>query len=354
METVSPNLQIQFRCYKIMKIVYFSGEDWEEDYVKGKLLKDDITFFKKPIQEYPGYEDKEAEVLSVFVKSSITAEELDRFPNVKLIATRSTGFDHIDLDETSKRGIVVSNVPAYGANTVAEQTFALLLNLSRRVYESYCRVLDEGKFSPEGLRGFDLKGKTIGVVGTGNIGAHAIKMAHGFSMNIIAFDVKKSEELEKEFGVKYVEFNELLAQSDIISLHAPYNKHTHHMINMDNVEKIKNGAYLINTARGGLVETSALVRALEKGILAGAGLDVLEEEGYMVDDTELIFGEHSNPESLRTLLANQYLIDHPRVLITPHNAFNTKEAVERIIDTTIRNISSFGEGRPENIISLNK
>ncbi|VAW11816.1 D-3-phosphoglycerate dehydrogenase, partial [hydrothermal vent metagenome] len=213
-----------------MKIVYFSGEDWEEDYVRGKLIKDDITFFKAPAQDYPTYKDKEAEVLSIFVKSRICKEELDRFPNIKFISTRSTGFDHIDLKETEKRGITVSNVPAYGANTVAEQAFALLLNLSKRVYESYNRVLEEGKFTSEGLRGFDLKGKTIGVVGTGNIGANAVKMAHGFGMKILAFDIKKNEELEKKFGIEYVEFDELLSQSDIISLHAPYNEHTHHMI----------------------------------------------------------------------------------------------------------------------------
>ncbi|VAW13525.1 D-3-phosphoglycerate dehydrogenase, partial [hydrothermal vent metagenome] len=218
----------------------------------------------------------------------------------------------------------------------------------------YSRVLEEGKFTPEGLRGFDLKGKTIGVVGTGNIGANAVKIAHGFDMKIIAFDIKKNEELEKKFDIEYVEFDELLSQSDIISLHAPYNKHTHHMINADNIEKIKKGAYLINTARGGLIETKALVLGLEKGILAGAGLDVLEEEGNMVDDTELIFGEHPNPESLRILLANQYLIDHPQVLITPHNAFNTKEAIERIIDTTIENIQAFKKGAPINVINNNK
>ena len=337
-----------------MNIIYFSGEEWEKDYVIDKLLDNEITFFDKPIQEYPAQINNEAEILSVFVKSKIGGQELDRFPNVKLIATRSTGFDHIDFNETSKRGIIVSNVPAYGANTVAEHTFALLLNLSRRIYESYNRVLEEGKFSSDGLRGFDLKRKTIGVIGTGNIGAHVIKMAYGFNMNIVAFDIKKNEKMEKEFGVNYVEFDELLSQSDIITLHAPYNEHTHHMINMNNVNKIKPGAYLINTARGGLVETGALVYALEEKILEGAGLDVLEEEGYMIDDTELLFGEHPNPERLRILLANQYLIDHPSVLITPHNAFNTKEAISRIIDTSIENIQAFEKGNPVNIVKNNK
>lgn len=337
-----------------MKIIYFSREEWEEDYVRGRLLSDDITFFKGPIKDYPTYRDDSADILSVFVKSRIGKEELDRFPNLKLIATRSTGFDHIDLDEAARRGIVVSNVPFYGANTVAEHAFALLLTLSRRVYESYDRVLKEGVFSPEGLRGFDLKGKTVGIVGTGNIGSHAIRIAKGFGMNVLAFDVRRNDELARELGFEYVSFEDLLSRSDIISLHAPYNEHTHHMINAGNIETIKRGAYLINTARGGLVETRALILALERGILAGAGLDVLEEEGYMGDDTELLIEEHPNPESLRTLLANQYLIDHPRVIITPHNAFNTKEAFERIVDTTIRNIEAFEKGEPINVVTAKK
>lgn len=337
-----------------MKIIYFAREEWEEDFVRGKLPTDDITFFTGQVQDYPTYEDKEAEALCVFVKSRVGKTEMDRFPNLKLIVTRSTGFDHIDCEEAEKRGIVISNVPTYGANTVAEQAFALLLNLSRRIYESYDRVLKEGRFSPEGLRGFDLKGKTIGIVGTGNIGVHAVRMAYGFEMNILAFDIKKNEELEKNFGVKYVELDEIFAQSDIITLHAPYNKHTHHMINTGNIEKIKRGAYLINTARGGLVETRALIAALEKGIIAGAGLDVLEEEEYMGADAGLLLSDRPDPESLQTLLANQYLIDHPRVIITPHNAFNTKEAVERITNTTIENITAFESGVPINVVKNSK
>jgi len=337
-----------------MKIISFYNEEWERDYLIKKLPDVEIVFLDGTLQDHADIKDDEAEVLSVFVKSKVGAKEMDQFPNLKFIATRSTGFDHIDLTEAGKRGIVVSNVPFYGANTVAEQAFALLLNLSRRVYESYRRVLEEGSFSPEGLRGFDLKGKTIGVIGTGHIGAHMIKMAHGFDMKIIAFDVKKNEELEKEFGVRYVEFDELLAQSDIITLHAPYNTHTHHMINTDNIDKIKKGAYLINTARGGLIETKALITALEKGILAGAGLDVLEEEEYMLDDTALITEPHPNPESLCVVLANQYLIDHPGVLITPHNAFNTKGALERILDTTAENIRSFIKDEPVNIVANDK
>ncbi len=337
-----------------MKIVYFSRDDWEQDYVKGKLFSDDITFFKGTTQDHSTYEDKDAEVISVFIKSHIGKEEMDRFPNLKFIATRSTGFEHIDRDEAEKRGIVISNVPFYGANTVAEYTFALLLNISRRIYESYDRVLVKGEFSSDGLRGFDLKGKTIGVVGTGGIGSHTIKIAKGFGMNVIAFDVRHNEDLVKELDFKYVDFDELLKNSDIITLHAPDNKHTHHMINMENIDKIKKGAYLINTSRGALVETRALILALESGVLAGAGMDVLEEEEYMDDDTELLTKEHPNPEDLRIVLANQYLIDHPRVVITPHNAFNTKEALERIVETTIDNIKSFESGETINVVKNNK
>lgn len=319
--------------------------------MKERLPGHDITFLKGTVQDHPDLKDEKAEILSVFVKSHIGAQELDKFPNLKYITTRSTGFDHIDMEEVKKRNIPVSNVPFYGANTVAEQAFALLLSLSRRICESYERVVEDGNFSPEGLRGFDLKGKTIGIVGTGHIGSHAARMARGFEMDIIGYDVRENKELVAETGLRYRTFDELLAESDIITLHAPYNKHTHHMINKENIQKMKRGAYLINTARGGLVETAALVDALENGILAGAGLDVLEEEDYMLDHVALLTEPHPNPESLRTVLVNQYLIDHPNVLITPHNAFNTKGALERILNTTIENINAYAEGKLMNVVN---
>jgi D-lactate dehydrogenase len=334
-----------------MKVLSFFNEQWEHDYLRQRLAGHDITFIEGTLQDHPDLRDEEVEVLSIFIKSPIDKEELDRFPNLKFIATRSTGFDHINLEEVKNRGIIVSNVPTYGENTVAEYAFALLLNLSRRVYESYDRVLKEGSFSTEGLRGFDLNGKTIGVVGSGHIGQYAIRMAKGFQMNVIAFDVRRDEALAEELGFQYVEFDELLAQSDVITLHAPYNEHTHHMINMDNVSKIKKGAYIINTARGGLIETRALIYALANDILAGAGLDVVEEEGYMRDDLELLMAPHPNPEDLQTLLSNQYLIDHPRVIIVPHNAFNTIEAIQRILDTTCSNVKAFADGQPQNVVN---
>jgi len=333
-----------------MKIAYFYQKESEQEFFSKNLEGFEIDFVAGSIQDNPDYKNEEAEILSVFVKSQIGAEEMDRFPNLKFIATRSTGFNHIDLEEAKKRNIKISNVPTYGENTVAEHAFALLLSLSRKIYPSYERILETGNFSQEGLTGFDLKGKTIGIVGVGHIGKYAIKMAKGFGMNVIAFDVKRDEDFAREQGFEYVDFDELLQNSDIISLHVPLNPHTEHLINEENISQIKKGAYLINTSRGEVVETSALVDALEKGVLAGAGLDVLEEEGFTGNEVDLLLEDHPSSEALQTVLSNQYLIDHPNVLITPHNAFNTNEAVERILNTTVENIKVFEKGKQQNII----
>jgi len=333
-----------------MKITSFTNKDWEKESLKEKMTGHEVDFFDGVLQDHEDLSDADVEVLSLFPTSKVSSKEMDQFPNLKYIATWSTGYDHIDLDEAGKRGIVVSNVPTYGENTVAEYAFAILLALSRRVCEGYERVRKEGKFSTDGLEGFDLKDKTIGVIGTGHIGAYSIKMAKGFSMNVVAFDAFPKDELADELGFTYVSLDELLSQSDIITLHLPHNEHTHHIINKENITKMKKGAYLINTARGPLVDTEAIVKGLQDGILAGAGLDVLEEEEYMVDHSALLSEEHPNPESLQTVLANQYLIDHPRVLILPHNAFNTTEAVHRIFDTSAENIVAFAKNEPTNTV----
>jgi len=318
--------------------------------MKVKLSGHEVVFHEGSLQDDSDIRDDAAEVLSVFVKSTVGAAEFDRFPAVKHVVTRSTGFDHIDLVEADKRGITVANVPTYGENTVAEFAFALLLMLARRTYEAHDRVITTSSFSPKGLMGFDLMGKTIGVIGTGHIGQFAIRIARGFGMNIIAFDINHDDAFAKEIGFEYVELDALLSRSDIITLHLPLNKHTEHLLNKDNMRKIKKGAYLINTARGPLVDTDALIMALKEEILAGAGMDVLEEEGYMLDEMKLLVDEHPNAETLQTVLQNHYLIDHPRVIITPHMAFNTKEARERILDVTAENITSYALGKPTNIV----
>lgn len=342
-----------------MKIGFFQIEPWEAEYTKNKVESEkgkeiELVFSEEKLDKDNLPIERDVEIISVFVGSKVDKEIIDAFPNLKLITTRSTGFDHIDSKYAAEKGIKTAYVPGYGDNTVAEYAFGLILTLSRKIYEAYDRIRETGSFSLDGLRGFDLKGKTIGIVGTGRIGQHMIKMAKGFDMNVVAFDAFPKKELEEQLGFKYVSFDELLAQSDVITLHVPYVKgngesgkekgeiiSTHHLINLQNINKIKKGAILINTARGPIVETDALVKALNEGILGGAGLDVLEEEGAIQDEKSLLLNGHPEEHNLKTILQNHVLIDMPNVIITPHNAFNTKEALQRILDTDLENIKEF-------------
>lgn len=292
---------------------------------------------------------KTAELLSVFVDSRVTKEVLDQMPNLKFIATRSTGYDHLDFNECQRRGIVVSTVPVYGENTVAEHAFALILALSRKIFQSYERT-ERMDFNREGLQGFDLLGKTLGVVGTGHIGQHSIRIGAAFGMKVIAFDAFPNQELAAKEGFEYVPtLDDLLSRSHVITLHVPYLPSTHHMINVDNVKKIKPGAILVNTARGALVDTQALLWALEEKILSGAGLDVLEGEEDLYEDITLLSKGFPKDHDIATLLRNHILIARRDVILTPHNAFNSMEAVQRIFDTTVENIKGFVEGQPVNV-----
>jgi D-lactate dehydrogenase len=289
-------------------------------------------------------------VLGVFVDSVVNVAVMDAFPNLKLIVSLSTGFDHIDLDEAAKRGITVCNVPSYGENTVAEFAFGLILDLSRKIYMAIDQVKESGNFGLERLRGFDLEGKTIGVIGTGKIGRHSIVMAKGFGMNIIAYDPFPNESLQKDLGFKYVPMDELLSQSDVITLHVPYSKETHHLIDAAALSKMKKTAILINTSRGGIVDTDALVNALNKKQIAGAGLDVLEEENAVKDEPGFLARNRGNEQEMRTILEDHELIRMPNVVVTPHNAFNTDEALRRILDTTVDNIKAWTDGKPLNMV----
>ncbi len=333
-----------------MKLLYVGKEAWEEAYVKEKLAGTDVAFHLGKLEDLTE-RDESVEMLSIFVDAHIGATEFDRYPNLKLIATRSTGFDHIDLAEAKKRGISVASVPSYGVNTVAEFAFALLLALSRRIALAHERVKEEGSFSQEGLTGFDLEGKTMGIVGCGHIGLHSVRIANGFGMNVLVTDARQDPALAESNHFTYATLDDLLAQSDVISLHVPYMPATHHLINKENIGKIKRGAYLINTARGAVVETEALVMALKDGTLGGAGLDVLEEEGDMNDELQLLTSPHPKEAELKVVLENHYLMSHPRVIVTPHIAFDTTEAIQRILDTTVENISAFEKGTPQNILA---
>lgn len=295
----------------------------------------------------------EAEVVSVFVgRSHITGEVMDRMPKLKLIATRSTGFDHIDLAAATKRGVTVVNVPSYGENTVAEHAFTLLLALARRLPETLERT-KEGIYSPTELSGFDLKGKVLGIVGMGRIGQHSARIGKGFGMDVVGFDVFEKPELAKEIGFRYAPLKEVLATADVVTLHAPLVPENVHLMNMERLEQMKRGAILLNTARGELVDTHALIAALESGHLSGAGLDTVEGERFLSEEIEVntVLDNKTTKEALVNLAETEALLRMPNVIITPHSAYNTVEAVGRINATTTDNIIKFWYGATPNKVN---
>jgi len=333
------------------KIAIFQIDGWQSDYIQKQLEKNgfNVDMFKSGIDiaEVSNAEDYSA--ISVFIGPKIDENVLDKFSNIKLITTRSTGFDHIDIKLATDKKISLGYVPHYGENTVAEYAVGLILTLSRKLYLGIDRIKEDRNFDFHGLEGVDLMGKTIGVIGTGRIGAKVIEMIKGFNMKVVGYDAYPNKDLSEKLGFEYMPLKELLGISDFITLHVPYMPETHHLINMDNIDNIKMGAYLINTSRGPVVETDALVLALEKKILAGAGLDVLEEEDIEKDEMGFWLknlkktNDGKEDTNLKIVLENNILMKMSNVVITPHNAFNTKEAKTRILNADIKNITSFFE-----------
>lgn len=321
-------------------IAFFELEPWEKELVKRALSKHKLLFFDEHLTEKHLIKLKNTEVIGIFIYSVIDEKILKKLPRLKLITTMSTGFDHIDLSACKKRNITVCNVPAYGVNTVAEHTFALLLALTRNIVKSVERTR-KGNFDLTGLRGIDLKEKTLGVIGTGKIGKWVIKIAKGFDMNVIATDPAPDKLCAEEMNFEYVSLNTLLKKSDIITLHAPYTKKNHHLLDSKNMKLIKKGTILLNTARGGLIETKAILEGLQSGKLCSVGLDVLEEECAVKEEKQLLSKIFQKTCDVETVLQEHMLLQHENVLITPHNAFNSEEALKRIIDTTIENIKMF-------------
>ena len=321
------------------KIAFFEISQVEKTYIKKRFPKNyELVFYKEKLDAENAHLIGNADVVSVFIYSHITEAVLSKAKNLKLISTRSTGFNHINLKAAQKREINVCNVPYYGENTVAEHTFALILALSRNLHKAHVRTT-MGNFSLEGLRGFDLKGKTIGIIGAGSIGMHVIKMAQGFGMNVIAYDVRQNHVLEDMMDFKYVSLDTLLQQSRIISFHCPYNEQTKYLINMQNINLVKKGTLFINTARSGLIEPSALYHAIDTGIFSGAGLDVFEGEELMNEENQMLT-KNVSIEHLEALMKRNILLRRENVIITPHMAFDSIEAIERILETTAQNIQA--------------
>jgi len=316
-----------------MKILFFgeSERDKKEHYTN-TLPGHELVFLDHDLSEDKLPKDRSAEIISIFVKSKMTKQVIDNFPNLRMIAVRATGFDNIDLEYAKQKNIIVSNVPAYGSHTVAEFAFGLILSLSRKIPQAIERVKTKKKFDHTGLRGFDLFGKTLGVVGTGKIGANVIKIASGFGMKIIACDSYPNQDLVKTYDFKYVLLDQLLKEANIITIHVPSLPETHHLINSKNISLVKDGSLIINTARGDIIETAALVAWLKRNKLGAAGLDVLE------DEKELTSKEKG-------------LLKLPNVIVTPHTAFYTLEAEQAIAETTSENIKQFILGKTQNQVN---
>ena len=331
-----------------MRIAFFEVQDWEEPLLHKGLADYDILVFKEPLSEANVDQIADFEIISVFIYSNVNSSIIAKLEKAHLIATRSTGFDHIDLKACKQRGILVCNVPYYGEVTVAEHTFALILSLSRNIHDSYERTR-RGDFTCEGVGGFDLNGKILGVLGTGRIGAKVIEIARGVKMNVLAYDKFPNIILAEALGFQYVDWPDLLSKSDVVTLHLPLNDETHHFLNKETIKLMKKGAVVINTARGSLIDSQALTEALINGDLRGAGLDVLEEEALIREEAQLLL-DNVPREQLATMLREHILLRLNNVIITPHCAFNSKESLERLVNGTIENIKAFAQEKPQNIV----
>lgn len=341
-----------FKVISMKKIAFFNVDEDQQIFIQN-CFKDkkeyEIEYYRKSIDQIISGESINWDGIGVFIQSRINKKTLDLLPQLKVIATLSTGFDHIDLEECKKRGITVSNVPAYGDNTVAEYAFGLVLALARKLKPTFNRV-ERGIFNRNGLMGMDIAGKTLGVIGTGKIGSQMVKYGHAFGMKVVAHDLVHDSNLEKSYGVEYVELEDLCSISDVISLHVPYNESTMHLINNEIVRLFKPGVLLVNTSRGKVVDTEAIVDALRDDKLGGVALDAFEGEEVWIEE-EFLRRDDLPAIPLQQAMESFYMLRSERVILTPHNAFNTKEALDRILETSADNIISFFQGEIRNEVS---
>ncbi len=323
-----------------MKIGVFEVESWERGAFKALEGSHEVRYTDQKLTLDNVAEYADLDVVSTFIYSELTRDLVSRLPSLKMIAARATGVDNIDGNYCRERSIQVSNVPDYGENTVAEHAFGLLLTISHHLFESIDRTR-KGDFTAQGLQGFDLQGKTLGIIGTGSIGRNVVRIGLGFGMKIIAFDLREDESLMGLSNFSYVSKEALLRRADIITLHVPSRPETKNIISEAEFEQMKDGVVLINTARGDLIDVEALVKALATGKVRAAGLDVLPEEPVVREEAEVLRAIYQHKHNLGSLLADHILLRMRNVVVTPHNAFNTREAVGRILQTTVSNIQTF-------------
>jgi D-lactate dehydrogenase len=345
-------------------IIHFvECEQEDREYFAAELAEHELRFHVE-LAEVPA----EAEVVCVFINSCVDAEFLAAHPQLRYVATRSGATDHLDLPACRQREVRVSNVPEYADHTVAEHTFALMLALTRRLREIMAQPQKPGRFTYEGARAMDLHGKTLGIVGLGHVGRRVAELAHAFCMRVIAFDpLEMPPGRARAAGVEWVSFEQLLAESDVISLHVRLSPWTYHLFDAAAFAKCRPGMILINTSRGRLIETQALSEALESGQVGGAGLDVLEQEQVLRQPASSIISDqiikHLQADAppqhaqhggrlrhLQEIVKSEGLLTRTNVVFTPHVAFNSVEAVERLNAGTLENLRAWLRGEPVNIV----
>lgn len=318
-----------------MRTMVFSAKAFEQPFFEeaGRSSDHEFTLIEAGLDPNTAPLAADEDAVCIFTNDAADEAVLERLAElgVKHVALRCAGFNQVDLHAAERLGITVARVPAYSPESVAEHALALILTLNRRTHRAYNRVR-EGNFALSGLMGFTLHGKTIGVVGTGRIGAALVEILSGFGCTIVAHDPYPDAHCEA-LGAKYIELDEVLERSDVISLNCPLTPETQHLIDDDAIARMQPGAMLINTSRGGLIDTDALIRGLKSRQLGSVGLDVYEEEA------DLFFRDLSETVIQDDLFAR--LLTFPNVLITAHQAFFTREAMESIIATTVRNLDGF-------------
>ncbi|MEJ7646965.1 MAG: 2-hydroxyacid dehydrogenase [Chryseolinea sp.] len=320
-----------------MKVYIYSAHPYETPFLqKAAGEKHELNFTSKKLSVDTAVLASGNDALAIFTADDASAPVLDllRAQGIRYIALRSAGFDHVDLAAAKKHGIHVANVPAYSPYSIAEHAAALLLALNRRLIEGR-RLIDSRDFRLDPLIGFDIHGKTVGIIGTGTIGRAFVNIMLGFGAKVIAFDPIQNETV-KAMGVTYVSQDELFERSDIISIHCPLNEKTKQLISRRQLEKMKKGAIIINTSRGGVINTSDLLNALDSGRLGGACLDVYEKE------KSLFFEDHRSSNIADPLFDR--LASHKNVIVTGHQAFLTIEALTGIAETTIENLDRWANG----------
>jgi D-lactate dehydrogenase len=325
-----------------MKTAVFSTKPHDREFLlKANADHDhDLVFFEARLKAATAPLAHDFPAVSIFVNDVVDREVLQILHQggTRMLALRSAGFNHVDIPEATGLGMTVARVPAYSPHAVAEHTVGLILALNRRIHRAFNRVR-EGNFALDGLLGFDLHGKTAGVVGTGKIGALVARILAGFGCRLLVHDVRQNPAC-LALGAQYVELEELFSASDIVTLHCPLTPETHHMIDDGSLPRMKDGVMIINTSRGGLVDTHAVIQGLKSGKIGYLGLDVYEEE------TELFFEDLSHTVIQDDVFSR--LLTFPNVLITGHQAFFTREAVENIAATTLANIAAYEAGKVQN------